>query len=188
MSEMNKSTDMSKQELKNTKGKALEKAVRKQKGNEQDEKRRAERQRIWPNVENELLWFPKESGNFAQIPRITPFIMQAIDQIVKKKTDKSMQASKTYLALLCNLWNQSYIKIDRPNEMARASGFSTQRAIKTWNSHMRTLRDLGFIDTREGASSEFTYILIYHPYKVIEEKYSEIIQPWLWHTMLEKGD
>lgn len=161
-------------------------SIRKQKGSAQDKQRRKKRMKLWPEAEESSLWIPRDSGHFAQIPRMTPFYLQAIDYIIKKTSDKKLQASKTYLALLCELWNQGYIEIKNPILTARAAGFNAQRASKTWNAHMHMLKELGFIDTKEGASGKFNYVLIYHPYTIINEKYRDTIQPWLWNTIQEK--
>ena len=43
-----------------------------------------------------------------------------------------------------------------------------ERSVDTWRKRMRTLRDLGFIRTKPGASGEFHYILLLNPNIAVE--------------------
>ncbi len=53
--------------------------------------------------------------------------------------------------------------------MAFFSGFTGERAVRTWVTRMHILRDLGFIDIKEGPNGPISYVLIFNPYLVVRE-------------------
>jgi hypothetical protein len=55
--------------------------------------------------------------------------------------------------------------------MAFHSGFSTQRAERTWKQKLDVLASLGFIDLKAGPSGPYSYALLLNPYLVIKKHY-----------------
>ncbi|MDF3783758.1 hypothetical protein P3S16_24285, partial [Enterobacter hormaechei] len=46
-----------------------------------------------------------------------------------------------------------------------------QRAVTTWMSRMKKLRELGLIKTKAGTSGEFHYVLMLNPLSIIKSHY-----------------
>ena len=127
------------------------------------EKRAALRKELWGNLDPSWLWNRKTHNGFITIPRTMPIILQIIDDL-----SKGTPASSAYFALWCrSLDDDSMIEIKDRNEFALESGFSGSRAVSTWTARMKLLRDLQFIDTKEG-SHEFSYVLIWNPHLVLK--------------------
>jgi hypothetical protein len=80
---------------------------------------------------------------------------------------KNKPAGQTYFVLWCRAWDESMLTIEIPQIFAAETGFTGERALTTWRERMRTLKQLGFIDTKTGASGEHHYILILNPHLVM---------------------
>ena len=91
------------------------------------------------------VWSRKESHGFTTLPRAMPLVMQIADGLSKGKP-----VSTTYLELWCRAHDEYLVNLRNAEEIAYHSGFSGQRALSTWRERLRILRDLGFIETREG--------------------------------------
>lgn len=81
--------------------------------------------------------------------------------------------SQTYLDLWCRTFDDGFVIVSKPREMAYYSGFSRERAEHTWSTRMRILQDLGFIDIQPGPSGPINYVLIFNPYLVIKSRHAE---------------
>ena len=55
--------------------------------------------------------------------------------------------------------------------MAFECGFKGQRAVTTWKSKMKALKELGFIDSQKGKCGEYNYVLLLNPFLVIKQHY-----------------
>jgi hypothetical protein len=86
---------------------------------------------------------------------------------------KGQPVSSTYLELWCRTFDESFITLSKPREIAFHSGFYGQRAERTWRARLKILADLNFISLREGPSGPASYALIYNPYKVIQWHHHE---------------
>jgi tRNA pseudouridine-54 N-methylase len=84
---------------------------------------------------------------------------------------KGKPVSSTYLDLWCRTYDDAFIIANKEREMAFFSGFTGERAVRTWSSRMRILKDLGFIDIKEGPSGPISYVLIVSPYYVLRGHY-----------------
>ncbi len=76
------------------------------------------------------------------------------------------------MELWCRAYDECFVTLNNPQELAFHSGFSGQRAVTTWKQRMRILQELGFIDIKPGPSGEMSYALIFNPYQVIKGMYS----------------
>jgi hypothetical protein len=61
----------------------------------------------------------------------------------------------------------------KPRQMPFFSGFTDERAERTWASRMRILADLGFIDIKDGPNGAISYILVWNPYPVVKELHAK---------------
>lgn len=126
-----------------------------------------QREALWPNSEP-WLWHRKVHDGFTTIPKTTPLILQIMDEMSKGKP-----LSATYLGLWCATWDNSFVNISRPQEMAHAAGFSGQRAEYTWSARMKLLHEFKFIDIKPGRSGPITHVLIWNPHHVIRDHHEK---------------
>ncbi|HEY9011370.1 MAG TPA: hypothetical protein VIN06_10150 [Devosia sp.] len=125
------------------------------------------RAKLWPDVDFvEELWHRKRNDGFVSIPRTMPLIMSIIDDLTK-----GAPASSTYLELWCRSYDEMYVSLTRSKEMAFQSGFTGQRAERTWAEKIRKLDELGFISVKEGQAGPLSHCLILNPYKVLDRLY-----------------
>ncbi len=84
---------------------------------------------------------------------------------------KGQPVSSTYLELWCRTFDENFVTLSKPREMAFHAGFDGQRAERTWRSRLDILQRLNFISLKEGPSGPVSYALIWNPYKVIKHHY-----------------
>lgn len=118
----------------------------------------------FPDYPEELLWKRSRNHGFATIPRTLPLAMQAIDA-----QSKGQPAGHVLLCLWIRAPDHPLLTIDAPAAFATEAGFEGERAVDTWRRRMRTLRDLGFIQTKEGSTGDFHYVLLLNPNIGIEK-------------------
>ena len=92
--------------------------------------------------------------------------MQIMDNLSKGKP-----VSSTYIDLWCRTYDDSFVVANKAREMAFFSGFTGERAERTWASRINILQDLGFIDVAEGPNGSISYVLIYNPYQVVRRHF-----------------
>lgn len=124
-----------------------------------------QREALWPKSEPHL-WHRKIHDGYATIPKTMPLILQIMDEMSKGKP-----LSATYLGLWCATWDNSFVNINRPQEMAHGAGFSGQRAEYTWSARMKILHDLGFIDIKPGKCGPISHVIIWNPHLIIRGHY-----------------
>lgn len=118
----------------------------------------------FPDYPEELLWRRSRNHGFATIPRSLPLAMQAIDA-----QSKGQPAGHVLLCLWIRAPDHPLLTIDAPAAFATEAGFEGERAVDTWRRRMRTLRDLSFIETKEGSTGDFHYVLLLNPNIGIEK-------------------
>lgn len=126
------------------------------------EKAKALRDSVWPDLDEQMLWNRKSVSGFTTIPRTMPLIMNIIDALTKNKP-----AGTAYFVMWCRTFDHSLLVIDNPMTLAVEAGFSGERALSTWKDRMRSLVELGFIDAKEGPSGPYHYVLLFNPHKVV---------------------
>lgn len=129
------------------------------------------REHLWPKLDEERLWLREDKSRkgFTTMPRTMPMITNLINDVSKQVTDgKAVPAGKSYLVLWCRVFDEGYLKIENEAAAALEAGYSGERNVSTWREHMRVLKALGFIDSKDGTSGEFHHILIFNPYQVIK--------------------
>ena len=126
------------------------------------EKAKALRDSVWPDLDEQMLWNRKAVSGFTTIPRTMPLVMNIIDALTKNKP-----AGTTYFVMWCRTFDHSLLVIDNPMTLAVEAGFSGERALSTWKDRMRSLVEYGFIDAKEGSTGPFHYVLLLNPHKVV---------------------
>lgn len=119
------------------------------------------RDSLWPGTEP-ALWDRNAYKGFATIPKTMPLILKIMDEM-----NKNTPVSATYLALWCSTWDNSYVALSKPQDLALAAGFSGQRAVYVWSQRMRLLQAQGFIDIKPGKSGPLGHAIIWNPHFAI---------------------
>lgn len=126
------------------------------------------RAKLWPEIDFEKeLWHRQRNDGFTSVPRTMPIIMSIIDDLTK-----GAPASSTYLELWCRSFDEMYVSLTRSKHMAFHSGFTGQRAERTWAEKIRKLDELGFISVKEGQAGPLSHCLILNPYLVLDRLYA----------------
>ena len=120
------------------------------------------RHSLWPKLDDKRLWMRERSDGWLSVPRALPLLLQIMDNLSKGKP-----VSSTYFDLWCRTFDDSFVVANKAREMAFFSGFTGERAERTWASRMHILAQLGFIDIAEGPNGAISYVLIYDPYQVV---------------------
>lgn len=123
------------------------------------------RRSVWPEIDEDQVWDRQKSDGWNSVPRTMPLIQRIMDMLAQK----GKPVSQTFLDLWCRTYDDAFVIVNKRREMAYYSGFSGERAERTWASRMRTLAALGFIDFRPGTSGPIHYVLLYNPYHVIKK-------------------
>lgn len=128
------------------------------------------RAHLWPDLNEKRLWLrtDKTRKGFTTMPRTMALIINLIDDTSKQVTNgKAVPAGRTYLVLWCRVFDEGFVKIENEAAAALEAGYAGERNVTTWRQHLNVLRDLGFIDCKDGPAGPYQYILLYNPYHVI---------------------
>jgi hypothetical protein len=143
------------------------------------------REKLWPGVGNDHLWYRRDRDGFASVPRTMPLLMNIMDDLA----GKGVPVGQTYFEMWCRLFDECFLTLNRPEEMAFHAGFLGQRAVRTWKDRVRRLRDLGFIDLRSGPMGEFSYALFWNPYHVVRRHHEAgRVQEAKWHALVVRAN
>lgn len=147
------------------------------------ERRLSLRKKYWPEVKEEELWVRQNTKGFTTIPRGLSILVRIMDSLSPGKP-----LSSTYLTLWCYAFDEMFITIQKPRQMALESGFGGQRAEYTWNSRMKKIEELGFIKSAAGVSGDFHYVLILNPYLVVRQlnEKHDVVPKELYNTLVER--
>lgn len=122
------------------------------------------RAQLWPSLNVGDLWSRHTHDGFSTIPSTMALIMGIMDDLSKNKP-----VSSTYLELWNRTFDEGFATLSKAREIAFHSGFSSERAERTWKSRLKILHDLEFINLQSGSSGPASYALILNPYKVIQK-------------------
>lgn len=120
------------------------------------------RDKLWPDLNRLDLWDRHEYDGFTTVPRTLPIVMNIIDDLTKTKP-----ASKAYLSLWMQAYDEMYVSLKSADDMAFQSGFIGQRAVRTWKERVQSLAELGFIRIATGSRGAFSHAVIMNPHFVI---------------------
>jgi hypothetical protein len=125
------------------------------------------RRKLWPELTDDMLWSMDKEG-WVALPRLMPLILSIMDDL----SGKGFPVSRTYLELWSRIRiEESFLALNRPEEMAFHAGFEGQRALRTWKDRIQRLANLGFIGVKPGPLGDLSYAVIYNPYYVIKRAY-----------------
>jgi hypothetical protein len=125
------------------------------------------RRKLWPNLADRMLWSMNNDG-WVALPRLMPLMLSIMDDL----SGKGFPVGRTFLELWSRMYiEESFLVLNRPEEMAFHAGFEGQRALRTWKDRMRRLAELGFIGTKPGPLGDLSYVVVYNPYHIIKRAY-----------------
>ncbi len=145
-------------------------------------RRRAVRQRLWPDVADSELWLRTRSVGFTTIPRTLPLINKILD----RSAGKGMPVASTYLALWCRVFDEAFVEIRSQKDLALEAGFGGPRAEATWKARMKILAELGVISAKAGVRGEYQYVLMYNPLQVINRLYKEKMDDFDYMSLVDR--
>jgi len=140
------------------------------------------RRRLWPAVEDGELWLRTRSVGFTTIPRTLPIINRILDA----HAGKGFPVSSTYLALWCQVFDEAFVEIRNPKELAHESGFGGPRAEATWKTRMKKLIELGVIDVKPGVFGDYQYVLMLNPLHAVEKLYTDKPKDMMFQSLLSR--
>lgn len=142
------------------------------------------RKKLWPDVSTEMTWNRLARDGFVTMPRAMPLIMRVMDYMA----GKGSPVSGVYLDIWCRSFDESFLQITKSEEMATYSGFSGQRAVRTWKERLSKLKELGFLDIKHGLSKEVQFVLILNPYHIIAKSYAAGKVPVeMWNAIMVRS-
>jgi hypothetical protein len=125
------------------------------------------RRKLWPDLKDDMLWSMDNEG-WVALPRLMPLMLSIMDDL----SGKGFPVGRTYLELWSRMRiEESFLALNRPEEMAFHAGFEGQRALRTWKDRMHRLANLGFIGVKPGPLGDLSYAVIYNPYHIIKRAY-----------------
>ena len=130
------------------------------------ERQLALRKKLWPDLTANHIWNRHHHDGFASVPRTMPQMLSIMDDL-----KKGHPVSSTYLELWSRAFDESFVTLSKPREIAFAAGFTGQRGERTWRERMQVLAEFGFIDLKEGSAGPMSYAVIFNPYLVIDALY-----------------
>jgi len=122
---------------------------------------------LWPDVKESELWNRANFTGFTTIPRTISLILRIIDELDRKN------AARVYLDLWCRSFDDYVIEVRDEYEMAFASGYHGQRAVRTWRERLAVIENFGFVKTHRASHGAFRLVLLLDPHKVIERLHEE---------------
>lgn len=125
------------------------------------------RQRLWPSITENYIWRRQHHHGFTTIPRTMPLILSIMDDLARTPV------AMAYLELWGRAFDEGFVTLSKPREIAFHAGFDGQRGERTWRSKMKALDDLGFIEVAGGPSGAMSYALILNPYLVIRKLHEQ---------------
>jgi len=143
------------------------------------------RSKLWPEVKGEDLWDRKSHDGYTTLPRTMPLILEIMDSL-----SPGFPVSSTYLDLWCRAFDEFFVTISNPSDVAFSSGFQGQRRAQAWNKRIDILAEHGFIKLAAGASGPRSYALIMNPHRVINALHGQHpsrIPKDLYNTLVARG-
>src|SRR5687767_13257280 len=112
---------------------------------------------------SEAAFEPPEKGWF-KASRALPLLLALI---VSKKVSGEVDPTRVYLELLARHIDGGFVELGSEADHALASGYSGDRAIRTWRERMKRLEKAGFIKTQSSGAQVYKYVLLVPPDVVI---------------------
>lgn len=127
----------------------------------------------WPTVTDEQVW-SSEAGGFAIVPRTAGMVAEVvIREAHRKMFNASSAAGTTYMTVWLHSQASGVSRIESEEDASFESGYGGERGVTTFRRHLRTLKQMGFIDFIEESRGRVKWILIFNPYQVVKKLYDD---------------
>ena len=110
------------------------------------------------------LWLQEPEKGFARIPRTLPLLAVLMR---RPELSGNRDPSSAYLELHTRHLGEGVVELTHEADHAYASGYTGNRAVRTWRDRMRLLEDLGFVRIMSKLGRRFGYALLLHPSLVV---------------------
>lgn len=138
-----------------------------------DEAAKAYRAIHFPTVKDEHVWSTVDGG-WASIPRALGMVATVvIKEAHKSKLKSPSAAGVTYMTLWLRSQASGMARIESESDAALESGYGGERGVTTFRRHLRSLKDLGFIDYFEESRGRVKWVLLNNPYRVVRQLFEE---------------
>jgi hypothetical protein len=127
------------------------------------------RDNLWPDAES-VVWLHTKYKGFKSIPRLLPLICA----LIKAKKGKAKgDPTAVYLDLWCRVWDEAFLDRVDEYEFSFSSGYTGNRAVRTWREHIQLLESLGFIRTKSSGNRGYGSILLLDPIRVCVDNHAK---------------
>ena len=127
----------------------------------------------WPSLSDDQVW-SSETGGFAIVPRTAGMVAKVvIREAHKKMFNTSSAAGTTYMTVWLHSQASGVSRIESEEDAAFESGYGGERGVTTFRRHLRTLKQMGFIDFIEESRGRVKWVLIFNPYQVVKKLHDE---------------
>ena len=143
----------------------------------------------FPTVKDDDVW-DRGRGGWASVPRPAGLIANVvIREAHRSKYKSSSAAGTTYTTLWLHYQGHGMARIENEADAALESGYGGERGITTFRRHMRSLKELGFVDYVEESRGRVKWVLLHNPYQVVKQLYTDShIDKKTYSTMFERAD
>jgi hypothetical protein len=122
-----------------------------------------------PHIKNTQVW-SSQSGGWASVPRSAGLISTlVIKEAYRNRFNGSSAAGVTYMTLWLHFQGHGMSRIESEADAALESGYGGERGITTFRRHLRTLKDLGFVDYLEESRGRVKWVALLNPYQVVKK-------------------
>jgi hypothetical protein len=142
-------------------------------------KRRELRDNLWADADS-VVWMHSKYKGFKSIPRLLALICAFIKA---NKCKAKGDPTAVYLDLWCRVWDESFIDRVDEYEFSFSSGYTGNRAVRTWREHIQVLESLGFIRTKSSGNRGYGAILLQDPIQICVDKHKkgQVDEDW-WNA------
>ena len=122
-----------------------------------------------PHIKDANVW-NSGSGGWASVPRPAGLIATlVVKEAYRNRFGGSSAAGVTYMTLWLHWQGHGMSRIESEADAALESGYGGERGITTFRRHLRTLKDLGFVDYVEESRGRVKWVALLNPYQVVKK-------------------
>ena len=125
----------------------------------------------WSAITDDQVW-SSSAGGWTAMPRAVGLICEvAVKEAHKKMFNASSAAGTTYMTIWMHSQASGVARIESEEDAAFESGYGGERGVTTFRRHLRTLKQMGFIDFVEEGRGRVKWVLLFNPYQVVKKLY-----------------
>lgn len=142
-----------------------------------------------PHIKDTHVW-NSQSGGWASVPRAAGLISTlVIKEAYRNRFGGSSAAGVTYMTLWLHFQGHGMSRIENEADAALESGYGGERGITTFRRHVRTLKDLGFVDYLEESRGRVKWVALLNPYQVVKKLMEDgVVTKATYSAVRERAD